>query len=239
MFRILPITILVLFAFAGFIIFKNYTDFKKNFENEVNVAFISKDFSQLEPASGAEEAKPATEETAKDAPAEETPVAAEHDEGKEGKKELPSYVKKERPEENIPEFTKGAKELLQQMATRRSELDQWKKDLDLRASLIEASSVKLDEKIAKLEELKTATQKLLDEYKVEDDKKLKSMIKVYENMKPKDAAGVFDKLDMPILLEIAGEMSERRLSAILAKMNGDKAKEVTEKLMKNRELTKM
>jgi len=226
MFRILPITILVLFAFAGFISFKNYTDFKKNFESEVNVAVISKDFSQLEPSAG-DEKEPA--------PAEEAAAT----ETEEGKKELPSYVKKERPEENIPEFTKGAKELLQQMATRRSELDQWKKDLDLRASLIEASSVKLDEKIVKLEELKAATQKLLDEYKVEDDKKLKSIIKVYENMKPKDAATVFDQLDMPILLEIVQQMNERRLSAILAKMDSTKAKDLTQKIIENRELAKM
>jgi flagellar motility protein MotE (MotC chaperone) len=229
--RVLPVTIIVLFAFAAFIALKSYNTAIENPQTiDSMVSELEADLSQLEPASGAE-AKPEEKAAEK---IEEKPKTDEN-----GKKELPAYVKKERPEEKIPEFTKGAKDLLEQMATRRSELEQWKKDLDMRASMIDASSIKLDEKIAKLEELKLATQKLLDEYKIEDDKKLKSMIKVYENMKPKDAAGVFDKLEMPVLLEIVGQMSERRLSAILAKMNGEKAKEVTEKLMANRELTKM
>lgn len=223
MIRILPITILFLLAFAGFVAVKSYDKAVEDQQTDKIIAQLSQDLSQLEPAAGAEEKKPEKET-----------------EKKEGAKdELPAYVKKERPAENIPELTKAGKDLLQQMATRRSELDEWKKDLDLRASLIEASSKKLDDKIVKLEALKATTQKLLDEYKVEDNKKIKSMVKVYENMKPKDAAKVFDQLEMPVLLEIVEQMNERRLSAILAKMDSAVAKDLTTKLIENRDMAKM
>ena len=221
MIRILPTTILFMLAFVGFIGFKSYSDSAQDKETDKIVSQLNQDLSQLEPASGGE--KPAAEKKEEGAKAEE----------------LPSYVKKERPAEDIPALTASGKELLQQMSARRTELDQWKKDLDLRASLIEASSKKLDDKIAKLEELKTVTQNLLDEYKGEDSKKIKGMVKVYENMKPKEAAKVFDQLEMPILLELVGQMNERRISPILAKMNAAKAKELTEKILENRDIAKM
>ena len=218
------------------------------------IAQLSKDLNQLETTAGSEE-KPKEEKAAPDvsgttegkpSPKEAAASGAKGDEkpkeeaAKEpGEKDLPAYVKKERPAENIPTMTKSGKELLEQMAARRTELDEWKKDLDLRASLIEASSHTLDDKITKLEKLQVVTQKLLDSYKVEDNKKIKSMVKVYENMKPKDAATVFNQLDMPILLEIVEQMNERRLSAILAKMDSAKAKDLTETIIKNRELAKM
>lgn len=219
--------------FAGFIVFKNYNkpEDAKN-ETEQLALELEESFSELEPAAGSEE-KPEEETKPAEAEAKDAEKKPAVDD------ELPSYVSKERPSENIPQLTMAGKDLLQQMAARRAELDEWKKDLELRASLIEASSRKLDDKIAKLEQLKKVTQQLLDEYKVEDDKKMLSLIKVYENMKPKDAAKVFDQLEMPVLLEIVRQMSARRLSAVLAKMNAGKAKEVTEKLMENRDLAKM
>jgi len=58
-------------------------------------------------------------------------------------------------------------------------------------------------------------------------------------MKPKDAATVFDQLDMLILLEIVEQMNERRLSAILAKMDSTKAKDLAQKIIENRDLAKM
>lgn len=229
--RVLPITILALGAFVAFKAYMQATDrdiLKDAFnESSERVDLDSaQNLQAIEPAAGGEEHE---EESAESEPTEK--------EGTEST--LPSYVSKERPEENIPELTESGIELLQQMSARRIELEEWKKDLDLRASLVEASSRKLDDKIAQLEKLKNNTQALLDEYKVQDDKQIQSMVKIYENMKPKEAAKVFDQLEMPILLEIVGQMNERRVSPILAKMNSVRAKEMTEKILENRDLTKM
>jgi len=252
MIRVLPITILFLFIFVGFTAFKSYNKENEKVEQtsdketDAIVAQLDKDLNQLETAAGevppVEVVPDSKMPDAKKAEANKAAITAKEEKSavdENGKKELPGYVKKERPAENIPDLTKSGQQLLEQMAARRTELDEWKKDLDLRASLIEASSHKLDEKIAKLETLKAVTQKLLDEYKVEDNNKIKSMVKVYENMKPKDAATVFDKLDMPILLEIVEQMNERKLSAILAKMDSSNAKKLTEKIIENRDLAKM
>ena len=51
--------------------------------------------------------------------------------------------------------------------------------------------------------------------------------KIYENMKPKAAAGVFEELDMDILLEVVSRMKERKVAPILALMTPTRAKELT------------
>jgi flagellar motility protein MotE (MotC chaperone) len=241
---------------AAFVAFKAYTKasennilhdgFPKNSE-QVNVESVDA-LQAIEPAAGEAETKLPEEE----APAvEEKPAAEEQGDAKE--KPLPDYISTERPEETgigyyceTPNKCKlmvdklpANERLLLQMSKRRVELEDWKKDLDMRASLIEASSRKLDNKIAQLEELKKSTQALLDEYKGEDDKQIQSMVKIYENMKPKEAAQVFNQLQMPILLEIVQKMNERRVSPILAKMDSKRAKELTEKIIENRGLAKM
>ena len=227
--RVLPITITFLLAFVAFKAYVKATDtdivndgFQENSERVELDSVL--DLQAIEPAAGA---------------AEDEAEVTEEGDAKTAEPELPQYVSKERPVENIPELTKSGVQLLQQMSARRLELEEWKHDLDLRGSLIEASSRKLDDKIIQLEKLKAATQMLLDEYKVEDDKQIQSMVKIYENMKPKDAAKVFDQLEMPILLEIVAQMNERRVSPILAKMNAARAKEMTEKILENRDLAKM
>jgi flagellar motility protein MotE (MotC chaperone) len=46
-------------------------------------------------------------------------------------------------------------------------------------------------------------------------------------MKPKDAAKVFDHLEMPVLIEIATQIAPRKMSDILGLMSTDAAQRLT------------
>ena len=46
---------------------------------------------------------------------------------------------------------------------------------------------------------------------------------MYENMKPKDAARIFERLDMKILVDVATEINPRKMADILAQMTPDLA----------------
>jgi flagellar motility protein MotE (MotC chaperone) len=59
-------------------------------------------------------------------------------------------------------------------------------------------------------------------------------VKLYASMKPRDAAKIFDDLDTPVLLEVVDRMNERKAAPILAAMQPDRAREVTEKLAATR-----
>ena len=59
------------------------------------------------------------------------------------------------------------------------------------------------------------------------NEQLASLVSLYEGMKPKAAAAVFDKLDTGTLLELATHMNPRKLSPIIAAMDPDKASRIT------------
>ena len=49
--------------------------------------------------------------------------------------------------------------------------------------------------------------------------RFKSIVAMYENMKAKDAARIFDRLDMKILVDVATQINPRKMSEILAQMS--------------------
>ncbi|MDH5189301.1 MAG: hypothetical protein OEW37_10145, partial [Rhodospirillaceae bacterium] len=73
-------------------------------------------------------------------------------------------------------------------------------------------------------------------YDGQQDAQLASLVKIYENMKPKDAARIFEEMEMDTLLMVTERMKERSLAPIMAKMDPIKAKEMTVELAKMRKL---
>ena len=62
--------------------------------------------------------------------------------------------------------------------------------------------------------------------------RFKAIITMYENMKAKEAARIFDKLDMKVLVDVANAMNPRSMSQILAQMTPESAERLTVELAK-------
>lgn len=127
-------------------------------------------------------------------------------------------------------------ELLQALAKRRETIDLREREVESREALLSAAETRIDEKIASLEELQTRIESLLVQYDEQEERQIESLVKIYEAMKPKDAARIFERLDMPVLLDVVERMKERKASAVLAKMDPAKAKSVTLELAQRRDL---
>jgi len=84
--------------------------------------------------------------------------------------------------------------------------------------------------------LQATIESLIKTYDDQQDAKLMSLVKIYESMKPKDAALIFEELEMDVLLQVAERMKERSLAPIMAKMNPVRAREVTVELNALRKL---
>jgi len=125
-------------------------------------------------------------------------------------------------------------DVLQRLAQRRAELDRRASELDQRDVVLQAAEKRIDQKIAKLESLQKGIQQDVQKRSAEDDARLQSLVKIYEAMKPKDAAQIFEQLDMPVLLSVIQRMKELKTSAILAVMDPMKAKAVTTALAAKR-----
>jgi len=127
-------------------------------------------------------------------------------------------------------------ELLQSLAQRREELEQRAKDIDQREVMLAAAEGRIEEKIQELEALRATIESLLEEHGEQEEAQLESLVKIYESMKPKDAARIFEELDMTVLLDVIERMKERKSAPILAKMDPVRAKAITLQLAQRRDL---
>lgn len=123
-------------------------------------------------------------------------------------------------------------QVLQNLGERRGQLDQREADLNTQLALMAAAEAKLDAKVNALNGLKGDIQGLLNQADQREQAEIDRLVKVYEGMKPKDAAPRFQALDDSVRLPIAAKMKDKSLAAILALMAPADAKKVTEALAK-------
>lgn len=142
----------------------------------------------------------------------------------------------EKPTEAPRDFSDSEVELLQALSQRREELDKREKKLQGREALLQAAEQQVDRKIAELKSLRTDIEKLLGQQSKEEQERIESLVKIYESMKPKEAAAIFNTLEMDVLLSVLSHMSERRSAPIIAAMTPDKAREITIKLSEQKQL---
>jgi flagellar motility protein MotE (MotC chaperone) len=117
--------------------------------------------------------------------------------------------------------------LLGRLSERRVELDRREADIDMRTALIEAAEKRLDERTQELAALEARVAALVDEKQAAEEAGFRAVVSMYETMKPKDAAKIFDTLNMSVLLKVARSMSPRKMSPILAAMSPEPAQKLT------------
>ncbi|MEO0411770.1 MAG: hypothetical protein AAF221_08040 [Pseudomonadota bacterium] len=184
------------------------------------VTQISANF--VSPAYAADEKEVATKEEAGE-PKDEAQVAADDD-----------GVLIEAPRTDIDldpaMMSQSELSLLRDLGKRRGDLDARERDLEMRTRLLEAAEKRVEGKIAELKTLEAKVEKLLVKHDNQENKKLASVVKVYEKMKPADAARILEGLSMDIQLDVATRMSELRMAPILSKMSGKGAQKLTTQL---------
>lgn len=120
--------------------------------------------------------------------------------------------------------------VIQSLGKRRDELEARERQLDTQAKLVDVAQSKLDARIKQLEDLKGQLQGLLGSVDSKQDQEVLRMVKVYESMKPQQAAAIIATLDDKVRIPVASKMKEKSLAAILAKMPPAEAKKLTERL---------
>lgn len=121
-------------------------------------------------------------------------------------------------------------DLLQKLADRRREIAAREQEIESRVALLTAAEARIDRKIGELKNLQSEIVARIKVFDEQEEKKMGSLVKIYENMKPKDAARIFEDLELDTLLEVAQRMKERKLAPVMAKMNPEKAREITVEL---------
>jgi flagellar motility protein MotE (MotC chaperone) len=124
-------------------------------------------------------------------------------------------------------FSQSEIDLLQKLADRRDQLEKRERSLEQRDAMLAAAEKRLQDKTEELQAMKTELQAMLSKHNEQEDNRLKSLVRIYETMKPKEAAQIFDKLEMPVLIGVVERMKEAKVAPILANMQPERAKAVT------------
>jgi flagellar motility protein MotE (MotC chaperone) len=134
------------------------------------------------------------------------------------------------PEEAQPSVSASERAILERLQARRQELDARAREIDIRENLLKAAEKRIESKV---EEMKATESRIsaANEQKAEaDNARFKGIVTMYESMKPKDAAKVFDRLEMPVLIEIASQIAPRKMSDIMGLMQPEAAERLTVEL---------
>ncbi len=126
--------------------------------------------------------------------------------------------------------SESEKIVLQELRQRRKELDTRESDLTARESMLAASEQKLAGRVGELQALQKNLEGLDAARKQKEDAGWQGLVKMYEAMKPKDAATIFNELSMPVLLQVVDRMKDAKAAQVMAAMNPDKARDVTDQL---------
>lgn len=178
-----------------------------------------------------------TVQAAEEKTTEPAPIPAETAKKEEAKTEEKAAESKN--EKSAGDDIETGGDLYKQLKGRREQLDKRAKELEGREALILVAERRLDQKVREMETLKKQIEALLGQAGAQQQDQIENLVKVYEIMKPKDAAKIFETIDLPILLGVVQKMKPARTAAVLAEMNPEKAKEITVALTRRDQLPEL
>jgi flagellar motility protein MotE (MotC chaperone) len=117
--------------------------------------------------------------------------------------------------------------ILERLQSRRQELEARAREIDIRESLLKAAEKRIESRIEELKAVESRISAATEQKSEADTARFKGIITMYEGMKPKDAAKVFDRLEMSVLFEIASQIAPRKMSDILGLMSAEAAERLT------------
>lgn len=116
--------------------------------------------------------------------------------------------------------------LLERLGQRREEIDARMRELDLREKLLDSAEKKLDGRVGDLKVLEDKVESPKKQ-EAEASQAVKNLVIMYETMKPKEAARVFDRLTLEVLVPVVQQMNPRKMSEVLAAMSPEAAERLT------------
>ena len=129
--------------------------------------------------------------------------------------------------DQTPRVSESERALLERLQSRRQELEQRAREIEIRESLLKAAEKRIEGKVEEMKALEAKSSTAAGQRGEQEAARFKGIITMYESMKPKDAAKVFDRLEMGVLIEIALQIAPRKMSDIMGLMQPEAAERLT------------
>lgn len=130
-------------------------------------------------------------------------------------------------DEAQPQVSASERAILERLQARRQEIEARQREIDIRESLLKSAEKRIENKVEEMKAVESRISATQAEQKAAEAQRMKGLVTTYEAMKPKDAARVFDRLEMGVLIEIASAIAPRKMSDIMGLMSPEAAERLT------------
>ena len=137
------------------------------------------------------------------------------------------------PEGPTPE-QRAERVLLEGLRARRAELETRDQALAAREMVLAAAERRLGQRIEELGALQQRLEAIDRARSEREEAGWRQMVKLYEGLRPRDAAAIFDDLEMPVLVQLMDRMREAKAAPVLGAMKPDRARLLTAELARHR-----
>ena len=137
------------------------------------------------------------------------------------------------PEGPTPE-QRAERLLLEGLRARRTELESRDQALAAREMVLAAAERRLSQRIEELGALQQRLEAIDRTRSEREEAGWRQMVKLYEGLRPRDAAAIFDDLEMPVLVQLMDRMREAKAAPVLGAMKPDRARLLTAELARHR-----
>lgn len=124
--------------------------------------------------------------------------------------------------------------LLEQLRARRTDIEAREQAVAAQEVMIQAAEQRLARRVEELTALQQRLESLERARTDREEAGWRGLVRTYEAMRPRDAAAIFDDLELPVLVEILDRMNERKAAPVIGAMRPEKARTVTAELARHR-----
>ncbi|MBL3284752.1 putative flagellar motility protein MotE [Rickettsiales endosymbiont of Paramecium tredecaurelia] len=125
--------------------------------------------------------------------------------------------------------------LLNALMRMQQDMEQRQQAMDNKTKVLEATKKSVEQQVAQLQELRAQIDGIVNKQQAGHEQQIQSLVKVYENMRPKEAALIFNQMEVAVLVELIKYMKEAKVAAILSYMNPMKARDLSIRLIDNQD----
>src|SRR3979490_1076364 len=130
------------------------------------------------------------------------------------------------PDQSQP-VSASERAILERLQARRQELETRAREIDIRENLLKSAEKRIESRVEEMKATEARITTATGQKAEGEAARMKGIITMYESMKPKDAAKVFDRLEMSVLFEIASQIAPRKMSDIMGLMQPEAAERLT------------
>ena len=124
--------------------------------------------------------------------------------------------------------------LLRAIDERSRQLDAWSSDLDARARMLEVIEARASEQVQALRAERSALEATLARVDGEAEAEIARLVKIYETMKPKEAARIFEAMPAEVAAGFVRRMAEQKSALVMGNLEAGHAYAITLALANSR-----